>query len=451
MSFTVTGQRLNGTPVTLQDHLGTSGTLGHVSYTVSGNDISFTPSSAGSDGSVSPSGAVNVAEGSNQTFTITPDSRYRINFVTVNGVNQGVITTYTFTNVTTNHAINATFTYKGGGGSGGGSSTPSTPATPTYKADVKAGNSTETTLPVTVDGGAGSASVDAGSQNFAQGRTVITIPSIPDVSTYSVGIPVPELSTAYVQGALTLNTDAGSIMVPSNMLTGTEGVDGDKAQISIGKGDRATLPNDVRAALGDKPLIQLTLSIDGRQTNWNNPNAPVTVSIPYTPTAAELANPESIVIWYIDGSGNVVTIPNGHYDPATGMVTFSTTHFSNYAVAYNKVSFNDVTAGAWYHKAVSFIAARGITGGTGNSNYSPNAKLTRGEFIVMLMRAYGIEPYANPADNFSDAGQIASWAKDAMTLLVKTETIGGNAGMLNPTSTTTRAEMVQVLYNLLKR
>ncbi|MDD4801915.1 MAG: hypothetical protein PHF24_03060 [Syntrophomonas sp.] len=67
----------------------------------------------------------------------------------------------------------------------------------------------------------------------------------------------------------------------------------------------------MKAAIGDKPLIQLTLSIDSNQTNWSNPDAPVTVSIPYTPTAAELANPESIVIWHIGGSGRAVSVPNG--------------------------------------------------------------------------------------------------------------------------------------------
>ncbi|MCG9967084.1 hypothetical protein L9W92_03315 [Pelotomaculum terephthalicicum JT] len=36
-----------------------------------------------------------------------------------------------------------------------------------------------------------------------------------------------------------------------------------------------------------------------------------------------------------------------------------------------------------------------------------------------------------------------------MTLLVKTGTVGGSAGKLTPLSTTTRAEMAQVLYNLL--
>jgi hypothetical protein len=209
------------------------------------------------------------------------------------------------------------------------------------------------------------------------------------------------------------------------------------------------LPDDVRDAIGDKPLIQLTLSVDGKETSWTNPGAPVTVSIPYTPTAEELAAPEGIVVWYIDGSGNVVTIPNGRYDPETGMVTFITTHFSNFAVVYNPVSFNDVGEDAWYHKAVSFIAARGITTGTGDGNYSPESKLTRGDFLVFLMRAYGILPDTSPTDNFSDAADTASWAEEALSNLVETGIVAGSEGRLTPAGTTTRAEMAQVLYNLL--
>jgi hypothetical protein len=345
--------------------------------------------------------------------------------------------------------------------------------------------------------------------------TVITVPPVPNADTYTLGVPVPSLSTANVQGTVVFKTDNGSVTIPSNMLADISGISGSKAQISIGQGDKSNLSSDIKAAIGDRPLVQLTLSIDGKQTNWSNPDVPVTVSIPYTPTAAELANPESIVVWYIDGSGKAVSVPNGRYDPATGTVTFTTTHFSDYAVGYNKVSFNDVPASAWYNKAVSFIAARGITGGTGNGNYSPDAKLTRGEFLVMLMKAYGIAPDTNSTDNFSDAGntyytgylaaakrlgitagvgnnqyapskevtrqemftllynalkvvgqlpegsfgktlsdftdagQIDSWAKDAMTLLVETGTVGGSNGALTPLSTTSRAEMAQVLYNLL--
>jgi len=70
--------------------------------------------SAGSGGYITPSGAVLVDQGSNQTFTITADPFYQITQVTVDTVNQGAISTYTFTNVQANHTISATFTLRTG-------------------------------------------------------------------------------------------------------------------------------------------------------------------------------------------------------------------------------------------------------------------------------------------------------------------------------------------------
>jgi len=65
--------------------------------------------SADSGGLISPSGNVTVSYGADQAFTITPDSGYNISNVTVDGVSQGVITNYPFTNVTANHRISGTF------------------------------------------------------------------------------------------------------------------------------------------------------------------------------------------------------------------------------------------------------------------------------------------------------------------------------------------------------
>lgn len=50
---------------------------------------------------------------------------------------------------------------------------------------------------------------------------------------------------------------------------------------------------------------------------------------------------------------------------------------------------------------------------------------------------------------FSDTERIAPWAKDAMTLFAGTGTISGDGGKLSPSETTNRAQMAQVLYNLL--
>ncbi|MGA3008587.1 MAG: hypothetical protein ABSE59_11920, partial [Opitutaceae bacterium] len=71
--------------------------------------------SAGSNGSISPSGSVNVNQGASQSFSITPSSGYAVASVTVDGSSAGAVTSYTFSNVQANHTISATFTSSGGG------------------------------------------------------------------------------------------------------------------------------------------------------------------------------------------------------------------------------------------------------------------------------------------------------------------------------------------------
>ena len=69
----------------------------------------YITASAGEHGSISPSGEVMVDYGKSITFTITPENGYHIKDVTVDGVNQGSITTYTFSNVTEDHTISVSF------------------------------------------------------------------------------------------------------------------------------------------------------------------------------------------------------------------------------------------------------------------------------------------------------------------------------------------------------
>jgi len=171
------------------------------------------------------------------------------------------------------------------------------------------------------------------------------------------------------------------------------------------------------------------------------------LSIPVTVNKSSGIASVGIIVWYIDGNGNAVCIPNGRYDPVTSTVTFTTTHFSYYAVSFRVVDFSDVAKNAWYVKAVSFIAAREITMGTGNGNFSPNARMTRGQFIVMLMRAFEIAPDINSKDNFADAGN--TWYTG---YLAAARRLGISAGVGNnmfaPEKEITRQEMFSMLYNV---
>jgi len=65
--------------------------------------------SAGPGGSISPLGTLQVTAGTNQTFTISPNPGYLISQVTIDGQPQGAQTSYTFTNIQSNHLITASF------------------------------------------------------------------------------------------------------------------------------------------------------------------------------------------------------------------------------------------------------------------------------------------------------------------------------------------------------
>jgi len=65
--------------------------------------------SAGTGGSISPSGNVTVNDGDSQTFAIAADSGYSISDVTVDGSGVGAVNSYTFSNVTAGHTIRAEF------------------------------------------------------------------------------------------------------------------------------------------------------------------------------------------------------------------------------------------------------------------------------------------------------------------------------------------------------
>ncbi len=68
---------------------------------------------AGTGGSISPGGNTSVNSGSNQTYSITASNCYSIADVVVDGISQGAIPAYTFTNVQSAHTIVASFTQNG--------------------------------------------------------------------------------------------------------------------------------------------------------------------------------------------------------------------------------------------------------------------------------------------------------------------------------------------------
>ena len=84
--------------------------VGTFTYTIQIPVTEYTiTATAGANGSITPSGAVRVAEGGSQTFTITPAMGYEVDTLKVDGSAVSSATSYTFSNVDKAHTIEATF------------------------------------------------------------------------------------------------------------------------------------------------------------------------------------------------------------------------------------------------------------------------------------------------------------------------------------------------------
>ena len=81
--------------------------IGAQEINVSGYSIS---AGAGTGGTISPAGVTSVAIGGNQSYAIAANCGYIVSDVLVDGVSQGAITSYTFSNVSASHTITATYT-----------------------------------------------------------------------------------------------------------------------------------------------------------------------------------------------------------------------------------------------------------------------------------------------------------------------------------------------------
>ena len=81
---------------------------GYPASASSGTTYTLTPS-AGTGGTIAPNTPQTVVQGGSISFVITPTTGYRIADVSVDGASQGNVSSYAFTNVTSNHTIKAVF------------------------------------------------------------------------------------------------------------------------------------------------------------------------------------------------------------------------------------------------------------------------------------------------------------------------------------------------------
>ena len=107
--------------------------------------------------------------------------------------------------------------------------------------------------------------------------------------------------------------------------------------------------------------------------------------------------------------------------------------------------FSDVSTSAYYYEAVKWAQEKGITGGIGNGLFEPNQPCTRAQIVTFLWRAAG-SPVVNYAMNMTDVAEDAYYAEAVRWALSEGITTGTGDGKFSPDATCTRAQSVTFLF-----
>ena len=107
--------------------------------------------------------------------------------------------------------------------------------------------------------------------------------------------------------------------------------------------------------------------------------------------------------------------------------------------------FSDVSTSAYYYEAVKWAQEKGITGGIGNGLFGPNQSCTRAQIVTFLWRAAG-SPEPKAMSSFADVSTDAYYAKAVAWAVENGITTGTGDGKFSPDATCTRAQSVTFLF-----
>ncbi|WP_417307273.1 S-layer homology domain-containing protein [Dysosmobacter sp.] len=111
--------------------------------------------------------------------------------------------------------------------------------------------------------------------------------------------------------------------------------------------------------------------------------------------------------------------------------------------------FRDVPTDAYYYEAVKWAQKKGITGGIGDGLFGPNQPCTRAQIVTFLWRAAG-SPVVNYAMDLADVSGDAYYAEAVRWALSQGITTGTADGKFSPNAPCTRAQGMTFLFRASK-
>ena len=279
----------------------------------------------------------------------------------------------------------------------------------------------------------------------------------------------------YVKGLLTIVDKSAPLPITgSKANTITIGsaengkVSSDRASAVAGTKVTITVTPDSGFALGEVSVVDANgkaldlVSLGNGKYSFTMPAGAVTVKASFAPVSGQSPFEDvkagdyyyDAVLWAVD-KGITTGVSATRFDPngsctRAQAVTFLWRAMGSPAPTGASMSFTDVAADSYYYNAVLWAVENGVTTGTSETTFSPDAPCDRGQIVTFLHRAMK-SPAASAQSTFSDVAADAYYAQAVAWAVENGVTTGTGDNAFSPAASCSRSQIVTFLYRAMNK
>ncbi|UPK41834.1 glycosyl hydrolase 53 family protein [Paenibacillus pabuli] len=247
--------------------------------------------------------------------------------------------------------------------------------------------------------------------------------------------------------SLELTIKQTSVRIPLNLLKDVGSEEGAAMNVIVAEDSIANLSEAQKKAIGNRNVVSVDLRLNGQPLQWTDRSIEIAMSDVQNSNAADIVT----VVYSLLPNGEMKPVTFTQYDESTQSLAFKPLESGRFVITEVQVPLNDLQSYSWAIKEVQNLYGKGIISGMTDTRFSPQAELTRAQFLQMIMK--GIGESRSPDTSTLALIDVKSdqWYSDSVRLGLEMGIVQGRAdGTFGANDRISREDMAVMLYRAMQ-
>ncbi|SEL39686.1 glycosyl hydrolase 53 family protein [Paenibacillus sp. OK003] len=233
-----------------------------------------------------------------------------------------------------------------------------------------------------------------------------------------------------------------SVRIPLSLFKGARSEDGDTLDVILAEDSTAILSEAQKKAVRNRNVVSVDLLLNGQPLQWTDRSIEIAMSNVQHSNAEDVV----LVIQSLLPNGEMKPVIFTQYDEMTQSLAFKPLQSGRFVITEVQVPLNDLQSYSWAMKEVQNLYGKGIISGMTDTQFSPQAELTRAQFLQMIMKGIGESRLPDTSTSASMDVKNDQWYSDSVRLGLEMGIVQGRAdGSFAANERITREDMAVML------